>query len=499
MKIPLRLGLISKLAICLLPGILLMVFLVGWTLYGYTTINQIDRRISLIGELGKNVMSTALIAQRYSAAVEAGITDTVTENRRNMELLLVNIQSDLNQAILFSPELQNQGDEVRDQIRLVLDVPTDSAEELFEESGLLGDIAFEINSEFGKLTSEFGLQKESLQGDYQNWTAFVLLLTLVVTGGVLKVINHVIIQPLMHIEEFAGEISQGRLSRKLDITSADEIGQLAEALQKMNTSLRRVLTDSQNASAVIFDTSKNSAQENEGLSMRTTEQVQKLDETVKVMKEMTSIISESSDTAKNATKITKALESRVVVGSKLVNETVLAMDEISSSSNQINEITEIIDAIAFQTNLLALNASVEAARAGEQGKGFAVVAVEVRNLAQRSAESSKEIRKLIENSVEKVNAGSDLVNSSGDVLQEILNDVTSVSDMISNINKVAEVQTHKVAEANESINRVNEMLEKNSEMVENAANSSRNMEQQALVLEQSLESFQFTKSEEEAG
>ena len=194
---------------------------------------------------------------------------------------------------------------------------------------------------------------------------------------------------------------------------------------------------------------------------------------------MTSTVKQSSDSASEANRLASDATHKARQGGDVVKQAVEAMAEILKSSNRINDIIGVIDEIAFQTNLLALNAAVEAARAGEQGRGFAVVAGEVRNLSQRSAAAAKEIKDLIKDSVSKVQAGSILVNESGDTLTSIVQAVEKVAHMISEISNAAAEQTSGIEQINQAVAQMDEMTQQNAALVEEASAASEAMSEQA--------------------
>jgi methyl-accepting chemotaxis protein len=188
---------------------------------------------------------------------------------------------------------------------------------------------------------------------------------------------------------------------------------------------------------------------------------------------------------------TLATEARVSAehGGEVVSSAVQAMAEINKSSNMIAEIIGVIDDIAFQTNLLALNASVEAARAGEQGRGFAVVATEVRNLAGRSATAAKEIKELIKDSLKKVQAGTSLVNQSGETLDEIMDGVKQVGDIISDIDEASNKQIRGFELVNRAVNSMDEMVQQNAMLAEKTSEASGSMRDKAKELEELMQFF----------
>jgi methyl-accepting chemotaxis protein-1 (serine sensor receptor) len=210
------------------------------------------------------------------------------------------------------------------------------------------------------------------------------------------------------------------------------------------------------------------------------------------MEQMTSTVKQNADNARQANQLANAARDEAEKGGQVVTQAVTAMGAINDSSRKIADIIGVIDEIAFQTNLLALNAAVEAARAGEQGRGFAVVATEVRNLAQRSASAAKEIKELINDSVDKVKAGSELVDRSGKTLTEIVQGVKKVSDIVSEIAAASQEQSAGIEQVNKAVMQMDEMTQQNAALVEEAAAAAKSMEDQAHQMVEAMTFFKVS-------
>ncbi|HBP88322.1 MAG TPA: hypothetical protein DD706_11570 [Nitrospiraceae bacterium] len=294
---------------------------------------------------------------------------------------------------------------------------------------------------------------------------------------------------LQQISTVTQQAADGNLSLRASITSKDELGQLAEAINSMLDNISHVVDEVRQAAEHISTASTEITQGNEDLSQRTSAQAGALEETSASMEEMTSTIKQNADNAKQANQLAVAAREVAEKGGAVTDKAVEAMDEINKSSKKIADIINVIDEIAFQTNLLALNAAVEAARAGEQGRGFAVVASEVRNLAQRSASAAKEIKILINESVEKVGDGSELVNRSGHTLQEIVNSVKRVTDIISEISAASQEQAAGIDQVNKAVMQMDQSTQQNAALVEEATSASQSMKQQAAGLVEQVAFF----------
>ncbi|OHV08416.1 methyl-accepting chemotaxis protein [Kushneria phosphatilytica] len=230
---------------------------------------------------------------------------------------------------------------------------------------------------------------------------------------------------------------------------------------------------------------------NDELSQRTQEQAASLEETASSMEEMTATVRQNADNAGEADQTAGQACNQAMAGGEVINQAVSAMEEISASSRQISEIVSLIDDIAFQTNLLALNAAVEAARAGEQGRGFAVVAGEVRTLATRSAEAAREIKTLVNTSVERVEKGNALVTRSGETLRDIVTSVQRTTELVSAIAMAGREQSAGIEQVNMAVSQMDEITQRNAAMVEEASSASRLLQEQAETLLEKLSFFQL--------
>jgi methyl-accepting chemotaxis protein len=228
---------------------------------------------------------------------------------------------------------------------------------------------------------------------------------------------------------------------------------------------------------------------NQDLSVRTEQTASNLQRTASSMEELTSTVRQSADAARQANQLAATAAEVAARGGAVVGQVVTTMDDINQSSKKISDIIGVIDGIAFQTNILALNAAVEAARAGEQGRGFAVVASEVRSLAGRSADAAKEIKSLINASVEKVESGSRLVQDAGTTMEEIVGSVKRVSDIIGEITAASAEQSSGIGEINQAINQLDQMTQQNAALVEQSAAAAESLKEQAQRLVEAVEVF----------
>ncbi len=295
-------------------------------------------------------------------------------------------------------------------------------------------------------------------------------------------ISRSITKPLRAAVALAGAVTRGDLTQRIQVTSRDEVGELLHSLNEMAGQLAALVGDVFKSAESVNVAAREISQGNDDLSRRTQAQAASLEETAASMEEITSIGKNNADNAANADQLARSAHDLAATGGSVVAEAVTAMAAINEGSAKISNIISVIDEIAFQTNLLALNAAVEAARAGEQGRGFAVVAAEVRGLAQRSADAAKEIKALINDSVNKVQAGTELVDRSGQTLTRIVSSVKKMTDLIAEIATASKEQAMGVSRVNEAILQLDGATQQNAALVEEGSAASRTLQTQADAL-----------------
>ncbi|HEY0847570.1 MAG TPA: methyl-accepting chemotaxis protein [Noviherbaspirillum sp.] len=304
---------------------------------------------------------------------------------------------------------------------------------------------------------------------------------------------HAIVRPLADAVGVAKAVAAGDLTKNIAVTSADETGQLLQALKEMNESLVRIVSEVRGGTETIATASSQIASGNLDLSARTETQASSLEETASSMEQLTSTVKQNADSAIQANQLALSASEVAVKGGAVVAQVVDTMGSINESARKIVDIIAVIDGIAFQTNILALTAAVAAARAGEQGKGFAVVATEVRQLAQRSAAAAKEIKSLIDNSVEKVDVGAKLVDQAGATMKEIVDSVKRVTDIMSEISIASKEQTDGIQQVNQAINQMDEVTQQNAALVEEAAAAAASLQDQAVNLSHVVSVFKLNQ------
>lgn len=280
-----------------------------------------------------------------------------------------------------------------------------------------------------------------------------------------------------------GHIAQGNLTQPITNDYAGTFGKVKSDVNTTIDNLEDIIRQLRDSADNIKNGSQEITAGNNNLSARTEQQASSLEETAASMEELTSTVRNNADNAQQAKSVATNASNLATQGGEVVGRAIEAMDEINKSSGQIAEIINVIDEIAFQTNLLALNASVEAARAGEQGRGFAVVATEVRNLAGRAATSAKEIKELIQDSVTKVKAGSELVNESGQTLEEIVTGVKKVSDIIAEIAAASAEQSAGIDQVNQAVTAMDEAVQQNAALAEQTSAASASVSSKATEMD----------------
>ena len=316
----------------------------------------------------------------------------------------------------------------------------------------------------------------------------LLVLVAMFAAGAIYLIR-AIRAPLQAAISVAEHIAKGNLTRPIATGRSDEFGEMMRALLHMQNQLRHLVADVREGTNNMAVASQEIAVGNQDLSNRTEQAAASLEETAASLEHLTTTVQDSTDAARRANALADSASNVAQRGGMVVGQMIATMQDINASSQKIADIIGVIDGIAFQTNILALNAAVEAARAGEQGRGFAVVASEVRSLASRSAQAAKEIKALINTSVNKVEDGTRQVSDAGATMQDIVSSVQRVSDIIGEISTAAIEQTSELVQVNAAVTQLDALTQQNAALVEQSAAAAASMEDQAQRLTQVVSSF----------
>lgn len=303
-----------------------------------------------------------------------------------------------------------------------------------------------------------------------------------------------IVTPIKQILKNIEVMSSGDLSQKISSGCNNEIGMLAQSLRVLQTNIKLLVGQIKQSTEQVNHGANEIALGNADLSARTESQASSLEETASSMEELTSTVKQNADNAREASQLVISTAQIAEKGGEAVNNAVQTMEAIKASSRKIADIIGVIDSIAFQTNILALNAAVEAARAGEQGRGFAVVASEVRNLAQRSANAAKEIKTLINESVEKVDAGGKQVDEAGRTMIEIVSGVKQAAEIMRNITVASQEQSSGIEQVSQAVTQMDDITQQNAALVEEAAAAAESLKAQVVALGELVNSFKLVST-----
>lgn len=363
-----------------------------------------------------------------------------------------------------------------------------------------------MQNAMGEAFAQYALSSEKLYRDivtdnaddyrFAQWqlaviALVVVLILLVAWYGIRRMLLTPLAKIIAHIREIAG----GNLANTLTIDGRSEMGDLAQSVSHMQRSLTDTVTHVREGSDAIYAGTREIAAGNTDLSSRTEQQASALEETAASMEQLTATVKQNADNARQASELAKNAATTAQAGGVQVSTMTHTMQEIATSSQKIGDIISVIDGIAFQTNILALNAAVEAARAGEQGRGFAVVAGEVRNLASRSAQAAKEIKGLIEESVNRVQQGSKLVNNAAATMIDIVSSVTRVNDIMGEIASASEEQQRGIEQVAQAVSQMDQVTQQNASLVEEAAVATEQLANQADHLSSRVAVFTLEEHE----
>jgi methyl-accepting chemotaxis protein-1 (serine sensor receptor) len=384
----------------------------------------------------------------------------------------------------FSATEEARGDDIDKAVRGMDRAATDHIDGIVKEVREHGDVLA------AQITRSAAEEKAALV------TGLILL---ALTAGIVSALAGfatvaAITRRLATAAEVARTVAAGDLSKDIQAGRDDELGRVLGSMREMNASLASIVGRVRDSAQKVSAASTQIAAGNTDLSSRTEEQASSLEETAASIEELTATVNQNASNAAAANDAAAFAAEVARRGGSAVGDVVKTMDGIQQSSRRIADITGLIDSIAFQTNILALNAAVEAARAGDQGRGFAVVAGEVRSLAQRSAEAAREIKTLIGQSVEQVNAGAEVARGAGQTMEEIVANVTRVSQLISEIATATSQQSSGIAQASQAVSELDKATQQNAALVEQSTAASEALRQLAVEMADTVSVFRLAEA-----
>ncbi|CUJ17088.1 MULTISPECIES: methyl-accepting chemotaxis protein [Achromobacter] len=460
----------------------------------------------LISDWARNIQTgvtrTTAIAKSADASLAGFFTEEAAASTKNSSALQQKIEPLIEsdeEKQLWEGIRKSRGDYLRTRdaiFKAKQDGDVDAANRVFTQEFLPATRQF--IDQITKLTNlqraEIDASAADIQSAYgvANFWMIAIGSIALVSGLLLAILlTRSITRPLSDAVRVARTVAANDLTSTITVRSRDEIGQLMQALESMNANLAGTVASIRTGVDSMASASGEIAAGNTDLSSRTEQQAASLEETAASMEQLSATVKQNADSARQANQLAAAASDTASRGGATVSEVVSTMSAISSSSVKISDIVSVIDGIAFQTNILALNAAVEAARAGEQGKGFAVVAAEVRTLAQRSAQAAKEIKTLIEDTVQKISQGSVSAERAGTTMQEIVSSVQRVTDIMGEIAAASAEQADGIEQVNRAVSQMDEVTQQNAALVEEAAAAAGSMQDQAAELTRAVSAFKL--------
>ncbi|MCD6077071.1 MAG: hypothetical protein K0R89_1009 [Ramlibacter sp.] len=454
--------------------------------------------------LRADVLGALELGMRYELEKQKAIRADLAAHSGSFEnsikqLEAADLDDDIRQSLRhLRPDLAAYLANATQMVNLAL---TDTAEAMKKRDAFLESFR-KVEKDMAALSDQIARRTQATQEASQHAagraaTAIlaVMALSAAVLLGVSVAVSRSIVVRLRQAVAIAETVARGDLSSRIRVQGSDETAQLLASLAVMNDNLQRLVGTVRQSSEHIAAGTVQIANGNQDLSQRTEEQASNLQQTAASIEQINTIVRHNSETTRRASEMAASASQAAVASGDAVTQLVTTMAGITDASRRITDITSVIDGIAFQTNILALNAAVEAARAGEQGRGFAVVAAEVRSLAQRSASAAREIKSLIEASVQQVGAGEQQAAHAGRSMADVVRQVQEMTTLLSEISSATAEQTQGVAEVSLAVTQIDQVTQSNASLVEEAAAAADSLSRQATDLLHAVSLFRLDARE----
>ncbi|MCO7228483.1 methyl-accepting chemotaxis protein [Halomonas sp. CnH100-B] len=466
------------------------------------------QQVASINRAEVNLMELRLRLARYTAYVESGDNASAQEalelaraaleraDARFAEFTAIEVPPTAARAPLIATIDRYYPQMINDAFRSDLAAANYSGlvrhrERFNEEFSALTDAIRAFNTRAQALAAENIAHAEQSHTVTLIVSGVLIALALLLSLGVQLGINRIIVRPLQRAVELCEHIAKGDLTSQIESRGKNEIGRLYIAMHDMQGKLQTMVGTLSQSSTAVAASSRQIAGGSQDLASRTEQQAAALQQTAASMDEISSIVRQNADTAAQAERLTQDASRKAAHGKQESEQTSVLMRELEASSQKVNEIIQVIDSIAFQTNILALNASVEAARAGEHGRGFAVVASEVRSLATKTSNSSKEIRTMIEDIASRIAQGADQALKNGESMDDINQAIVRVNDMMQELALAAKEQESGISQISTAIAEMDSATQENVSLVEETSTASASLQDEASRLADLVAAFRL--------
>jgi methyl-accepting chemotaxis protein len=515
-----ELKLVTRLRIAMGAIVMMMVISMGFSLYQMRILNHAIEKIVFENE-EKIALNTQMLESVHTVArVSRTMILMKNDEQRNHEIQKVQSarqQYDSSWDALQKHIPSEQGAAIRAKIDHAKKLSREATNKMLEQihqskdaeavATLLKEVMPLTQSWLDALHENIALQKKHNEEDFSDAQAayktgqvelgFSLLLAIAISIVISWFLSRSIIHQLgaepVEVVNMANRVASGDLTQMIALRPGDQ-NSVMYAMRQMQSNLIKIVLNVRDGSESVASASTQIAQGNADLSVRTEQQASALEETAASMEELGSTVNRNADNSRQANVLVQAASNMANQNGSVLKQLVLTMQEIEQSSKMIGNIIGLIDGIAFQTNILALNAAVEAARAGEQGRGFAVVASEVRSLAGRSAEAAKEIKALVKASVDRVESGSALVSQAGTSMQDVVTEITRVTEMMGGIAASSAEQSAGVSQIGEAVTQMDHVTQQNAALVEEMSAAAQSLKARAHELVDAVRIFKMTTS-----